>query len=106
MKENDGKLFEVHLKKGQGGAAPLMRSISTADKAYPLMMEQVFRRQLTQQAQEGGNNAHQGGGATYQDELLARCFKGISTTHLNLRSFPLFQIKYTPRARCKVHDAF
>ena len=47
LKENDGKLFEVHLKKGQ--ATPLMRSLSSAYvKGYPLMTEQVFRRQLSQ----------------------------------------------------------
>ena len=50
MKENDGKLFEVHMKKGQAGAAPLLRSLSTTNvKGYPLMMvDQVFRRQLSQ----------------------------------------------------------
>ena len=48
LKENDGKLFQV--KKGQAGGAPLMRSLSTTAKGYnPLLIEQVFRRQLSQQ---------------------------------------------------------
>ena len=47
------------------------------------------------------------------EDFLNRCFnKGISPAaaaahhhHLTMRNYPLFQIKYTPKARCKVHQA-
>ena len=87
MKENDGKLFEVHMKKGQVGAAPLLRSLSTTNvKGYPLMMvDQVFRRQLSQQSLPIDARTQQ-----QQDELIVRCLKGMGPGTLNMRNFPLF----------------
>ena len=87
MKENDGKLFEVHMKKGQAGAAPLLRSLSTTNvKGYPLMMvDQVFRRQLSQQSLPIDARTQQ-----QQDELIVRCLKGMTPGTLNMRNFPLF----------------
>ena len=73
LKENDGKLFEVTVKKA--GQASLMTSQSMLRQGYPLMIEQVLQRSLTQ------NMAGAGG----------------------MRMHPLFQIKYTPRSRCKLH---
>ena len=61
-----------------------------------MILEHVLQRSLSQVPQ-----------GPHYDEMLARALisNGISPASLNMRNFPLFQIKYTPRSRCKVHHA-
>ena len=97
MRENNGNIFEIHQEKnnpsGASGAGQLLKRYSNLSKTDSGLRYQCLMYGLSQ--------GHIGMGSLHDSMFARAMMKGLK---FDGKRYPMFDIKITPRSRCKLHQ--